>query len=354
MAPTTNFQSTDQERGVKMITSRLRNRRIFGFSFILGVFSLILLNHTAEAKTYRIGVLLSDDIRVETFLGLKDGLKKLGYTEGKEVIFEVNNAKADNAKLPVLAREIIAGKPDVAIAGGGVEADALREASQGTGVPVVFLAVSSAVERGLVKSMTNPGGNMTGIDTNDAQLTAKRLMYLKKMLPKAKRILILNIPTLVPSAKAVEVARKVAPDLGFEIEVIEGKTKEEIAKAATAISPDNVDVIYIGMAHPVWQMEKGVFFPISESKKIPILGITRENLANGSFASYACSRHAAGSQAARLVKKIFDGVPPENIPVETPEQLELVINKWVVERLGMELPEKAWKLADEIVNMPVN
>jgi len=337
-----------------MLTARFTNKRFLGFSFTLGVFILIFFNQPVEAKTYRVGVLMSDDIRMETFLGLKDGLKKLGYTEGKDVIFEVNNAKADIAKLPVLAREIIVGKPDVAIAAGGVEADALREASQGTGVPVVFLAVSSAVERGLVKSMTNPGGNLTGIDTNDAQLTAKRLMYLKKMLPKARRILIPNVPTLVPSAAAVEVARKVAPELGFEIEVIEGKTKEEIAKAAATISPDKVDVIYIGMAHPVWQMEKGVFFPISESKKIPIMGITRENLASGSFASYACSRHAAGFQAARLVKKIFDGVPPQNIPVETPEQLELVINKWVVERLGMELPDRVWKLADEIVNVPVN
>ena len=336
-----------------MLAAWLTRGRFLGFPFILGVFSLILLNHTAEAKTYHVGVLLSDDIRLETFLGLKDGMKKLGYTEGKDVIFEVNNANADNAKLPAMAREIVAGKPDVAIAAGGVESDALREASQGTGVPVVFLAVSSSVERGLVKSMTNPGGNMTGIDTNDAQLTAKRLMYLKKMLPKARRILIPNFPTLAPSVTAVEVARKVAPELGFEIEVIEGKTKEEIARAA-AISPDKVDVIYIGMAHPVWQMEKGVFFPISESKKIPIMGITRENLANGSFASYACSRHAAGFQAARLVKKIFDGVPPQNIPVETPEKLELVINKWVVERLGLEIPDKVWKLADEIVNVPVN
>lgn len=324
------------------------------YSLAAIVFSLIFSNHQAQAKTYTIGVLMLGDVRSMPVAGLKEGLKQLGYEEGKNTTFYIMDAENDRSRLTDMAKDIIARKVDVAIAAGGVEADALKHASAGTGLPVVFLAVASAVERGLVKSMSEPGGNITGIDTNDTQLTAKRLAYVRKMFPKAKRILIPSMPSLTPSAKAVEVAQKVAPELGFEIVVLEGSSKDEIKAKAAGISSENIDVIYIGLAAPVWQIEKEVFFPISESQKIPIMGVDRETLMRGALASYACSRYATGVQAARLVKKILEGVAPQNIPVETPDKLEFLINKWVVERLGLELPRKMLNLADEIVNIPVD
>jgi putative ABC transport system substrate-binding protein len=293
------------------------------------------------------------DVRSDPVAGLKDGLKERGYVEGRDVKYEVRNAGGKRSDLGRLAQEIVSSRPDVAIASGGIEADALKAATTGTTLPVVFLGVASAVDRALVDSLQRPGGNLTGVDTNDTDLTAKRLWFIRKMFPDAKRILIPVIPTIVAAVKTVEVARAEAPALKMEIQTLEGKDKEAIAARARQMKPGDSDVIYIGMAAPVWQIEKQVFFPISMALKVPIMGINRGDIKRGALAAYACSRYDTGKQAARLVEKIFKGAAPSAIPVETPTHLEFVINRWVADRMGISLPRKIWRLADEVVNLPI-
>jgi len=302
---------------------------------------------------YRVSILMLGDVRSAPVDGFKDGLKSLGYTTDKDVVYEIKNAGGNRNRLPELAAEIVKNRPSVAIAAGGVEADALKAASTGSNLPVVFLAVASAVDRGLVASMTRSENNLTGVDTSDTELTAKRLWFIRKMLPDAKTVLVPFIPEIIPSVRTVELAQTEATGLGFEIRVLQGGSKEEIAEKFRALARVDMDVIYMGTAAPVWQIEKAVFFPISLAYQVPIMGNNRSDLARGAMASYACSRYNTGKQAARLVQKIFKGVLPGDIPVETPSRLEFVINRWVVEQLGISLPNRIWRLADEVVSIPV-
>ncbi|MFQ5813949.1 MAG: ABC transporter substrate-binding protein [Anaerolineae bacterium] len=306
-----------------------------------------------KKQVYRIGVLLSGDIRLEPLMGLKDGLEKLGYLEGEDIIFEVKNAGGDRGKLSELARAIVASQPDVAVAGGGIESDALKAATEGSDLPVVFLAVSSAVDRGLVESLRSSGNNLTGIETNDTQLTAKRLELITLMMPEAKRIHIVLVPSITPGVKSVEVAEQIAPALGLELIIVPVETEQEIRDAAASISADEVDAMLILPQAPVWQVMKDVLCPVAIDQGIPIFGVNRQDLERGAIATYAGSRYTNGVQAARLVDKILRGARPADIPVETPERLEFVINRHVADRLGIEIPDEIWGLADEVVDIEV-
>ena len=307
----------------------------------------------APAAPVRLGVLMLGEIREDPLKGLKDGMNALGYAEGKAVVYEVRSADGDRSRLPVLARAVVESRPAAAVACGGVEADALKIATDATPLPVVFLAVASAVERGLVASMQHPGGNLTGVDTNDTALTAKRLWLISRMFPDARRVLIPSIPSIRASVDTVAVARDAASGLGLEIKVIEGASADALRRSLTGITRADADVIYVGMAAPVWQMEKAVLLPVSRAHGIPIMGVDRADLGRGAAAVYAGSRYEAGRQAARLLKKVIGGVRPGDLPAETPAQVEFVINRRAVEALGLNLPRRVWELADEVVSIDV-
>ena len=327
--------------------------------WLLGMFWMIIViagffgEKKALGAPYRVGILMLGDVRSQPVAGFKDGMKALGYVNEGDVVYESRNAEGNRDRLAGLAAEIINGRPNVAVAAGGVEADALKEASADSKVPVVFLAVASAVDRGLVASMARSGNNLTGVDTSDTELTAKRLWFIRKMLPEAKQVLVPFIPDITPSVRAVDVAQSEAPNLGFQIRGLQGGSKKEIAELAGELVSGDMDAIYIGMATPVWQIEGTVFWPISLALGVPIMGINREDLNRGAMAAYACSRYDTGMQAARLVQKIFKGISPSDIPVETPSRLEFVVNRWVVDRLGISLPKQIWRLADDVVSIPV-
>jgi putative ABC transport system substrate-binding protein len=311
---------------------------------------LICLPAPGPARTIHISILKVSHIRDKPVAGLKAGLDS--YGEGSyNFSFDIKDAHGDRTMLPGLAREIVAGRPDIAVAAGGVEADALHDASAGTGVPVVFLSVSSAVERQIVASMMSSGNNLTGIDTGDTHLTAKRLWYVKKLLPDAKKVLTFHVPSIVPSVESVDIAQRTAEQLGLTLTVMEVETVDDIKAAVKTLSSTTADVI---LQLPVATTDRAtlpVIFPKALAEKIPIFGYSASSLESGCFASYSGSRFENGRQAARLVYKIINGIEPAHIPVETPEKLELIINRALVSQLGLQLPGRAWHMADTIVDL---
>ena len=305
----------------------------------------------AAKKEYNVGVLLYNDSRLSTLAGFREEMDKHEKEEGYTVVYDLKNAGADRPRLAEMAIEIIASRPDVAIACGGLEADALKEASAGTSVPVVFLAVSAAVDRGLAVEMTHPGGNLTGIETNDAILSGKRLWYLTKLLPDAKRVLVFHIPSIGASVESLEAARTAAAELGLELTVIEVANIEELKQAAQKITPAITDVVLLTPLAPLDATQKELFLPLSLLQKIPVMGYNEGSVNRGAFASYAGSRKEMGRQAVNLVHKLWQGTPVAGMAIETPEQIEFIINRWMIIRLGLKLPKSSWKMADKIVDI---
>ena len=155
----------------------------------------------------------------------------------------------------------------------------------------------------------------------------------------------------MPSSSPI--AEEIAPGLGLELIIVSVETEQEIQDAAAAILGSEVDAMLILPQAPVWQAMKEVLYPVSVAQGIPIFGVDRDDLERGAIASYAGSRYANGFQAARLVEKILRGANPADIPVETPEQLELVINRSVVEAIGITIPDEILGLADEMIEIEV-
>ncbi len=335
----------------KILFSSFPVRPIVLFFCTLTIFCLTFMPGVVFARTITIDILMANDLRLEPVNGLKEGLAEHAGEEEITFVYKLKNVAGDRKKLSGLAAEIIAGKPDIAVAAGGIEADALLAASKGTNIPVIFLSVSSSVDRGIVASLVSSGNNFTGIETNDTQLMAKRLWFIKKMLPAAKKILCFHVPSIVPSVKSLAVAREAASELGFSLQVAAVESKTDISQAVAALSRANTDVILQLPVAPVDKALKSVVFPRAFAEKIPIFGYGMTSIKSGAVFSYAGSRYANGRQAARLVHKIVNGIKPADIPVETPEKLELVINRDLAGKLGLKLSSRVWRMADQIVDI---
>ncbi len=315
------------------------------------IFIMLIWATVVSGKTITIAILEDSDIRQNEVNGLKDALIEHTAKGKHTFIYKVKNAAGDRTKLPGLAAEIIAERPDIVVAAGGIEADALHAASAGTRIPVVFMTCASSVDRGIVASMASSGNNFTGIDTNDTQLTAKRLWFIRKMLPDARKIFCFHVPSIVPSVQSLAVTKRTAVELGFELMVAAVESESDIRDATAALSRNNVDVILLLPVAPIDRAMEPIIFPRAMAEKIPIFGYGENSMKKGAFAAYSGSRYAIGQQAARLVHKIVNEIAPRDIPVETPEKLELVINKNLVDRLGLKLSNRVWRMADQIVDI---
>ena len=314
--------------------------------FFLNSFCVVSVSH---AENFRIAILMSGDNRSEPVTGFKQGLTEL--TDNQiNFIFEIENAGGDRSRLLPLAEKIVASAPDLAVAAGGIEADALKEATANNPIPIVFLAVSSAIDRGLGSSMSAPGGNLTGIDTSDTELTAKRLWYVTKMLPTARKITIFSVPSITPSFNSTNIARQTAQKLGLELTVIESESKVELANKMRALKRETTDLVLLLPVAPTDQLVNSDLLPTCRTEKIPIMGYNRASLDRGAFATYGSSRFNLGAQASALAIKVLHGAKPGILPIEAPAQLFLTINRQMVRDLGLELPSRIWDLASDIVD----
>ena len=322
-------------------------------ALILLFLSVVMLPQKAgaEKRVVHLSVLMAGNFRKVAVDGLREGLATHAIEENISFTIEVISSNGDRGKLTGLARQIIDSRPTIAIAAGGIEADALLEASKGTNVPVVFLSVSSSIERGLAASMSSSGNNLTGIDTNDTKLTAKRIWFIKKLFPQAKKITCFHVPSIAPSLQSVAVARESVKELGFSLNILSVETEQDIIDAASSINRDNTDIILLLPAAPTDKALLPIIFPRARELAIPVFGYGRTSMESGAVVSYAGSRYENGRQAARLVHKIINGVKPGDIPIEPPEKLELIINRHLAEELGISFPERVWRMTDQILDI---
>ena len=320
--------------------------------FLIGLMILVFPSHADETK--RIAILMANTGRQEPVNGFTEAISGFVAQSGFTFVYEIKNANNDKGKLPNLAAQMVAKRPDLLVAAGGIEADALKNAAGHTAIPTLFLSVSSVVERGLTTDMASPDQNITGIETNDTSLTEKRLWFIKKIFPFVKTVLCFRMSDIVPSVESVKVAQKAVENLGLTLRVHDVHSVAGIKKVMDTLLPPYPDVILLNPVAPVTGAIKEMILPRAMELKIPILGCDMASLKNGAFAYYAGSRYRNGRQAARLAIKLLQGVKPQDIPIETPRTYELVINKWMVARMELALPARVWRMADRVVDIKVS
>ncbi len=299
-------------------------------------------------RMYQVGVMITDDTYLAPVEGFKEGLKELGYAEGRHIAYEIQNAKLDREALRRAANAFVQKKVDLIFTATYVGAMLAKEATQDTPIPVVFGPAGDPVETGLVQSITTSGNNLTGVSTLSLELTAKRLEMLSRTIPKAKRIAVLFNPEDRFSQDVVKQTYRAAEKLGLRVVECHGRNADEIRASVNALRKENVDAVF-AVPDVLVNSQVEALSSVAREHKLPYFVHIRTLAERGALTSYGINTFQIGKQAARLADKIFNGARPAEIPIETPRKLELVINLRVAKEIGLAIPNTVLREADAIL-----
>lgn len=294
-------------------------------------------NTAVEPK--RVGIVLYGGSRTPQSDGLIDGLAELGYKKDQNILYSVLNANNDKSKLEMYAGQLIQEKVDLLVAGGGLEADAIKKIGRADAPPTVVLYVNSIVERKLVATRADPGWNVTGIDNLNAELSEKRIELVRDLLPKSKRILILYYPNIDPSRIGVDFARKAANKFQMEVVAKAVQSVEEIRAEMNNIKVNEFDAMLTVPTAPIDNALNDIILPRVKQLKLPLFTHSRSLVEAGALASYGAPFYDLGKQGARLADKVLRGVSAAKIPFETPKTFVYSVNRSELEFLGLTLTE---------------
>jgi len=297
-------------------------------------------NQQAEKieKIHRVAILVVSDTYLPLSVeGLQEGMLALGYREGENIEYFIYNAQGDTTKLKPLAREIVDSRPDVICPSINPAIEAVMET--GTDLPVVFLESMYPVEFGIVKSLTNPGVNYTGVSNMTGPMSGKRLELLQMMVPGIKRVAVICNSDNAVSKASLETTKEAAAELGLQLDIHLVDKHEEVDAAIAKIESSPVDALVLLPDYMVLsRIEK--IAAMAKKKKIPAMAIDGTQAEKGLLASYGGGLYDIARQAARLVDMVLQGESPANIPIEQPYRYNLFVNMKTAEEIGVTLPEE--------------
>jgi putative tryptophan/tyrosine transport system substrate-binding protein len=274
------------------------------------------------------------------------GLSETGYVEGQNVAIEYRWAEGSYDRLPGLAADLVGRKVDViATSGGPPSARAAKNAS--STIPIVFVT-SDPVESGLVASFARPGGNLTGVSTMFAELTAKRLELLSELVPQAKVIALLVNPNNPNAERIVGDVREAAREKGLQLHVLKAGSESEIDIAFAALAQLHAGALLVSN-DAFFGSRRDQLVALASRDAVPAISEAREFAAAGGLISYGPSLSASYRQLGIYAGKILNGAKPADLPVEQPTRFELVINLKTAQALGLAIPSSILMRADEVI-----
>jgi ABC-type uncharacterized transport system substrate-binding protein len=297
-------------------------------------------------KVWRIGILetVPATLNSANYAALRQGLRQLGYVEGRNLIIEYRSADGRTARFPELARELVHVGVDLIVTRGTSAAEAAKNAT----LPVVMAASANPVGTGLVASLAHPGGNLTGLSAIVEDLYAKRVEMLKEMIPAAAEIAaVLNLgnPAHPPEWREIE---RAARALGLPSRLCDVRNAVDIARAFDALSSERHAALVVGL-DTVTQEHRKTITELAAKYRLPAIYASREFVDADGLAHYGVNYADLYRRAAIYVDKIFRGAKPADLPIEQPTKLELIINLKAAKALGLEVPATVIARADEVI-----
>lgn len=301
----------------------------------------------AQPKVHRVGVLTPGPAsRSPGFDAFVQGLRDLGYVEGRNIIIEYRSADDKLERLPALAAELVRINVDVIVAVPTPAVQAAKNAT--TTIPIVFSGVSDPVNFGLVASLARPGGNLTGQTNTAPDVSGKRLQLLKEIVPRASRVAVLwnaANPIIARQVRETEVA---AHALGTELSLAEIRGADDLESAFRTITAGRVDGLVV-LADFLTMEHQGRITTLAAKHRLPTISEFREFAASGGLMAYGPSIPAAARRTAAYVDKILKGAKPGELPVEQPTKFDLVINLKTARMLGVTIPQSILLRADQVL-----
>jgi putative tryptophan/tyrosine transport system substrate-binding protein len=300
------------------------------------------------AKVPRIGFLGNSTAALEANLvgPFREGLRELGYVEGRNILIEYRWAEGKYERFPALIAELIALKVDVIVTAGTPAALAVKKAT--TSIPLVMIAVGDPVGTGLVASLARPGGNITGLTSISQDLEGKRLELLREVIPSVSHIAVLwnsANPNHLIQEKEVQAAAQV---LRIKVLSLGVRTPEEIENSFAAIVRERPGALLV-LADRLFLHHRARIMDFAAKHRLPGVHAYRELVEAGGLMSYGPSYAGMHRRAAYFVDRILKGTKPADLPVEQPTKFELVINLKVAKALGLTVPQSLLQRADQII-----
>ena len=329
------------------MTSRRRVVLAFGASTVASAGSFAQQH---QGRVWRIGILSpvpaggDPDPYARAFL---DGMKGLGYSEGRDFAIEARNSNGNYDQLAILAAELVRLKLDVIIAVTSPAVSAMRQADGQ--VPIVFLGVADPVRAGFAVTLARPGGSSTGLSNLVGDLNPKRLELLKQTVPALRRVAILMNPNNKLEAASVERLRQNVQALGLQLFEVYLRDQAGIGTAFAEMAKLQVGGLYVTGDATLFNLRLHIAAAATEHR-IPTMFPFREYTDVGGLMSYGSSSLQQFRHLSVYVDKIFRGTRAGDVPIEQPTKFELIINLKTAKTLGLTVPQAVLLRADEVID----
>jgi putative ABC transport system substrate-binding protein len=319
--------------------------------FIAGAAALVAANRPSRshaqqvARRPHVGVLIYStpdrDPNTQAFL---EGLRQLGYVDGKNVTFEYHFAQGRPERLPELAAALVRSRPDVIFALGGDVTPHVAKATQT--IPIVYAMSPDPVLLGLAASLAKPGGNSTGVTFLSDQLAAKRLETFREAAPHLSRVGVVRDPGHADNE--MPVAQRAAEALKLELQPVEIREPADIDRALAAAKQANIDGLYVvSSRQTVGNVQRIVDY--ANRERLPLVGGWGAWVQAGGLMSYGPNVADMVRQASTYVDKILKGAKPGDLPLQQPTRFELLVNLKTAKALGLNIPDSFLLRAEKVI-----
>ena len=322
-------------------------------AFLAGTGAVLLAAPLAAeaqpAGSRRIGLLETSSpspARVRLWETLRQRLRELGYLEGQNIAFESRFGEGKADRLPGLAAELVALKVDLIVTSGTPASLAAKQATRT--IPIVMAQLADPVGAGLVASLGRPGGNVTGLTTQDADLGGKRLEMLLQVVPRVSRFAVLIDETSLGSMLIARGTQVAAQSLGVQLQSLGVRGPEELDRAFSAMKEARAGALIVESSSLLFTSRTRLA-DLALKNRLPTMFAQREYTEAGGLMAYAADFSDLFRRTATFVDKILKGAKPADLPVEQPTKFELVINLKTAKALGLTIPPSLLQRADEVI-----
>ena len=323
-----------------------------GLSSILIAVTLLAVAITAEAQQTKkiplIGYLSATSLsaiagRTEAF---RQGLRELGFVEGKNIVIEWRSSGDKADRLPGLAAELVRLKVDIIVSGGPTATRSAKEAT--STIPIVMAFDNDPVGSGFVASLARPGGNITGLSTLAPEISGKQLELLKEIVPRLSRVGVLGTSTNPGNAQVLKEMGLAAGAYGVQLQYLDVRDPKDIETAFRAASKGRADAV-VALASAFLISQQAQIAELAIKSRLPAMYERREYVEVGGLMAYGVSINDLDRRAATYVDKILKGTKPADLPVEQPIKFEFIINLKAAKRIGLTIPPNVLARADKVI-----
>ena len=326
------------------------NRR----AFVTGVGAVIAVPLTVGAqqpqKVYRVGVLSPFSSSFgpgPSFEAFRRTFRELGHIEGRDVILDYRWADGQSDRLAELAADVVRLQPDVILSAWGTPTALATKKATST-IPIVFAGVGDAVGVGVVASLAQPGGNVTGSTFITEETIGKQLELLKAVIPKLRKVGVVVNPSNPVYGPVLRASERLARALGLELSVVGVQGSDDFEGALRVAAHERVAGLVV-LRDTVLITNQSRLLTLAAASRLPAMYGMREFVDSGGLMSYGPNLVEMYNRAAYLVDKILRGIKPANLPVEQITKFDLVVNLKTAKALGLTIPPSLLLRADQVI-----